>query len=291
MENTDTAAQKEVNTIEDLLFDLTTKVKLDPDLSYVNDRQYDQLVNGINQLSVNIYNHKEVSVTSRDRLEHLTDVITSMGRLDFSHKAMDSGNHNHLDYFSISLNLLRKTLDKKIKEIQFYHDITHSSTDLVIVTDTKGKIVHINNQLKEFLGYDHIDLIKKDLHTIITSTDGRLLLDTLLDNDRKEVQHNHKIPIQNIVFRLKHKVKPTILVNTSVSALKNKENRSVGFIFTMPRSSFTRNYGYNKIEDMCHIFRKALNGNDQLSGQQWKELLKMIVEELEVMIPNSPSRI
>jgi len=285
MANTDTIAQKEVDNIQDLLADLTTKIKLDPTLSYINDTQYDQLVNGLNDLTINIYDHKEVSETSKDRLDHLSDVMTSMAALDFSKEARDDGNYNHLDYFAIGINLLRNTLGKKMEEYQLFHNVTRSIDDLIIITDTKGTVRFANEQLKEFLGHDARSLIGEGVYNIIVPNRELFDMEDLMGNSSFHLKHN--IPLNSVLVHLYHKDVHSILVNMSVSLLKNDKGEGEGFIFIVSKSSFTHQYSLDKVDKMCKLGRELLD-NKEADRKTYREALKMTIEELEAMVTNSP---
>ena len=151
--------------ILDLMSRLSSKIRLDGSLSYLSDEQYVEIANGVKKLSIDIYNHKLVSETSHDRLDELTDIMTSIAALDFTKRAFVGEENNHLDYIAIGLNLLCYQLEKQINpllHIKKLYDIAHES---VILTDVNFIITELNPSAEKKLGLAKTSV----LHTPLTN--------------------------------------------------------------------------------------------------------------------------
>ncbi|MBL4625134.1 MAG: hypothetical protein JKY42_08355 [Flavobacteriales bacterium] len=68
---------REVDQIEELIAKLNSKVTLDGSLSYLTKDGYDRIFHQFKMLDTSIYNHKELSIESNDRLDELTDIMSS----------------------------------------------------------------------------------------------------------------------------------------------------------------------------------------------------------------------
>ena len=87
----------EVNQIIDLISTLNTRIALDKESGYFSDEQFERIEENVKAIKVNVYNHKIFSEPTKDRLEELTDIMTSIAQLDFSKKALVTEQGNHLD--------------------------------------------------------------------------------------------------------------------------------------------------------------------------------------------------
>jgi PAS domain S-box-containing protein len=167
----------EAEKIIELIAKLNSEVLIDDSLSYLSDEQYDRILEGVKKLTINIYNHKLVSPTSHDRLDELTDVMTSLASLDFSKRATVEGTENHLDYIAIGLNLLCYQLAKQVEPMKVLKTFFESVKEPIIVTDSKDNVLLINNTVQNIIGTDNRelylrpvdDILKKDSETIMST--------------------------------------------------------------------------------------------------------------------------
>ena len=146
METNTATPPNEVEQILALISDVNGKVRVDDSLTYISDEQYDRLKVGINDLTINIYNHKLVSEKSKDRLDTLTDMMISMASLDFSKKAPVGEEENHLDYLAIGLNLMSHQLNKAVNPL----------------LENQEKLKAMHGILKELVGKDDDGMSKRE---------------------------------------------------------------------------------------------------------------------------------
>ena len=274
---------EEVDKIIDLISDLNGKVGGDEDLNNMSDEQYDRLTEQINTLNINIYNHQLVSEQPNDRLNELTDIMTSMAQLDFSQKAtVTDDDDSLLDYIATGLNLLSYKLQEETAKLKLYKNVFESVNDLVIVTDEDGIIRYVNKQTGPFLGYDRDELVGENADLWLNNKNSDTLFnfaDILMDFD---LHSEHKMPYRNIKVEILHKDQYAYLVNMSVSVLRNYEDDAEGFVFIIPNQSVE--ILSRKLEGLHEVLKELLGQDEEdISKGQYKETIKMIVEELEPM--------
>lgn len=155
----------EVNQVEELLSSLNKKVMLDNSLSVVSNEQIKKIYRQFRLLDTSIYNHHKISVDSNDRLEHLTDVMSSIADLDFSQEARVENDEqfNHLDYIALSVNLMRDRLQDKFDQFILIKCVFNALDDLYIVTDKDDNILLVNQTLERHYQLKSDDVTGKSM--------------------------------------------------------------------------------------------------------------------------------
>lgn len=156
-----------VSTIVDMIADLNTKVTLDENLSFVSDDDFDKIYDQVNTLRINIYNHKEVADSPRDRLEALTDMMTMISELKFSQRAYVGNEENHLDYMAIGLNLMSHQLEKRVTPLLAYEKAFNNIKDIAIITDKSGVIKYFNLSASNWLSYSTQEITGKNISSLL----------------------------------------------------------------------------------------------------------------------------
>jgi len=225
---------EEVDQIVDLVADLNSKVRLDKDLAYLSDEQHDRLADGINDLTINIYNHKLVCKKSTERMDKLTEMMTSMSALDFSKTADVTDNENHLDYMATGLNLMNHQLKTSVRELQLYKRIFESMGDLIVVTNQQGVIKFVNEQAGLLGDYNRQQLIGKQFEELINLSDGQSVLNYADILENFEFNAEHQIPFENVSIELTNSDDDSFSVNMAVSVLRDDQDEPEGFVFAIP---------------------------------------------------------
>jgi PAS domain S-box-containing protein len=215
---------KEVNTLVDIISDLNHKLLLDEDLICVTDDDFNKIHEQVNKLRVNIYNHKEISNESKDRLEELTDIISTIPALNFSKRALVTGSDNHLDYIAIGLNLMSHHLEKRINPLLTCEKILNSIQDMVIVTDLKGNIQYVNPYALKVLKYPDKEIINKNIATIFRYPELLNLLNFINKDADIEVIDSEKLFFS---------------VQMCASEMKDGTGKSTGLIYTAKAKAAT----------------------------------------------------
>ncbi len=167
----------ETDQIIKLIQQLKTNVETDQSLTYITDKQYDTIVDEINGLTEIIYNHKIVSNQSKDRLEELNHIMSFISELDFSKKAYEGNQENHLDYIAIGLNLLARHLNRKVSPLLLLDQIFESTKDIILVTDEDGKIIYVNQATTISTQNINEDIIGIHVNDFLSITDYKILID------------------------------------------------------------------------------------------------------------------
>ena len=162
-ESANLSPQHEVHQIEDLMATLTSKVCMDSSLSYLSKEDYSKIYRQFKKLDTSIYNHKELSVDTNDRLDELTDIMSSMADLDFSREAEVREEYNHLDYIAISINLMRDRLEDRFASLSRIKAMFDALHELYIITDEEGTVLVANQALEQLYGIEKSSLQGKHI--------------------------------------------------------------------------------------------------------------------------------
>lgn len=217
---TPTEFETKIVQIEEIISELNTKVQRDKSLTYLSKEDYDKIHKQFQILDENIFNHKEVSINSNDRLEELVDIMSSIANLDFSRIAPVGEEYNHLDYIAISLNMMRDRLEQKFNDLLRVKNVFNALSDLHIITDLDGIIIDVNNVLQSKFKIHPDNVLDGDIQSFfqleeITANYG-------LDFERDRVIHGIKqgyIPNQNA----------KVVLKVSASVYTDETNKEIGY--------------------------------------------------------------
>lgn len=217
--------QKNKNTdaekVIDLIDQLNEKVKLDQSLTYISDEQYQKIMDRVGTLSINIYNHKLVSNQSKDRLDELTHVITSIAALDFSQKATVGTEENHLDYIAIGLNLLSHQLKKQFTPLQIIKKVYDITDNAVIVTNDKFEIKYINTSGERILGRKAQELLDKNIANYIKDFDPNSFSKSIVRNKLEFIAKSGDLYKSNVNVYQLNKLEKDPIVSYAFEVQRN----------------------------------------------------------------------
>ena len=125
-----------------------------PKDSSFNWTQSKELFEEFEYLHDNIYNNKNFSLNTNDRLESILQILSDMANMDFSGIAQVNENLDHLDYFAFSLNHASDRIGKKVKELNYFKKIVNSFNDSFIITDNKGIINFLSKTIDKGLNIE-----------------------------------------------------------------------------------------------------------------------------------------
>ena len=228
------ASEDTVDQIVDLVAELNSRVRLDKDLTYLSDEQYDRLADGINDLSINIYNRKLVSGKTTDRLDKLTDMMTSLSALDFSKTVEVTESENHLDYIATGLNLMRHHLKTSISELQLYKRIFESRGDLILVVNPEGIIKFVNENTGLLGSLSKDNLVGTRFEELIDKSSSESLIKYADILESFELSSEHGIPLEDVSLDLLDSDNGSFSINMEVSILRDDLDMAEGFVFSIP---------------------------------------------------------
>lgn len=135
----------------DNLLELVKKVNSDlisSEKPVINLMQSRELFEEFEYLHENIYNHKNFSLDTNNRLESILHILANMANMDFSGIAEVKDNFDHLDYFAFSLNHTSDRIREQVDFLQIFKHLLNAYRDAHIITDSKGVIIHANEVLR-----------------------------------------------------------------------------------------------------------------------------------------------
>ena len=106
---------------------------------------------------------------------------------------------------------------------KYFESILQDSTDIIFTLDTEGYILKFNKGAEMHFGYTQEEIVGKPLtHLFVNESDKQKVLDGVLLTGKTV---NEEIP-------LKTKSGGIILVNLSMSEMKNDKNQIIGLVVT-----------------------------------------------------------
>lgn len=100
-------------------------------------------------------------------VQELTKVARAYGNGDFSQR-IELNTNDELAHFAASFNEMADNLGRIMVSRSYVNNIIQSMGDMLVVTDSGGKIELINNSLTEKLGYNEDELMNSDVWKIIS---------------------------------------------------------------------------------------------------------------------------
>ncbi len=161
--------------------------------------------------------------------------------------------HTAIIIYSIALNIIfaKQSLTLTSASISAKQIISKLS-DMVIITDTKGKIVEVNDSLKELSGYSYSELLEKDICTLFSPK---------ISSDKSSV----KVSGYKILTKENH----TIPVNISISQIYSDYKTIIGTTYVLQDMSNVLSLA-EKVAEEAAVTKVANQTNDKL-----KELDKL----------------
>jgi diguanylate cyclase (GGDEF)-like protein/PAS domain S-box-containing protein len=117
-----------------------------------------------------------------------------------------------------------KLLSRRFQNIaKYFESILQDSSDIIFTLDTEGFIMKFNNGSQTRFGYTQEEIVGKPLsHLFVNSKDERKILSAVLRSGKSV---NEEIPMRS-------KEDNIILLNLSMSEMKNDKNQIIGLVVT-----------------------------------------------------------
>ncbi len=161
--------------------------------------------------------------------------------------------HTAVIIYSIALNIIfaRQSMTLTSASITAKQIISKLS-DMVIITDTKGKIVEVNDSLKDLSGYSYYELLEKDICTLFSP---------------KICPDKYSVKVSG--YKILTKENHTIPVNMSVSQIYSEDKTVIGTAYVLQDMSNVLSIA-EKVAEEAAATKVATQANDKL-----KELDKL----------------
>ncbi len=175
-------------------------------------------------------------------------IVTNVIMPFFSRKVSPTLVHTAVIIYSIALNVIfaKQSMSMTSASISAKQIISKIS-DMVIITDTKGKIVEVNDSLKELSGYCYSELLEKDISTLFSPK---------ICSDKASV----KVSGYKILTRENH----TIPVNMSISQIYSEDRTTIiGTAYVLQDISNVLSLA-EKVAEEAAVTKVANQANDKL---------------------------
>ncbi len=284
-----------IEQIEEIISELNTKVKSDKTLTYISKEDYDRVHRQFQILDENIFNHKENSIDSNDRLEELVDIMSSIADLDFSRIAKVGDEFNHLDYIALSINLMCDRLERAFSELMNVAQVFDALPDLHLITDMDGEVLRVNKVLEEKFQIHPSNVVGGNIKTFF---DSALIVGNYgLDFERDRVVHN----IQQGYFP---NTNAKVVLKVTASIFKDDAGNEAGYHYKVKPVStgFYSAEGDNSEDEVVEALNVLVAniGRSSARSKEQEEVLKEIRQTymdssnlslIETMILNSVNQI
>ncbi|MBN1308961.1 MAG: diguanylate cyclase [Chitinispirillaceae bacterium] len=131
--------------------------------------------------------------------------------------------HSHLGRYARKISKAQQ-LARRFQNIsKYFESIMQDSTDIIFSVDTDGFILKFNKGAQIHFGYSQEEIVGKPLtYLFVNDTDARKILSTVLLSGKSV---NEEIP-------MKTRTGNVILLNLSMSEMKNDNNQIIGLVVT-----------------------------------------------------------
>lgn len=292
----------------DEFFDQSVVEVLLEKLTYLNERllkgnsldcitktEYDQLYGQFKLLDRNIFDHKNFSIDSNDRLEELVDIMASIADLDFSTEATVKNEFNHLDYIAISINLMRERLEERVAYFKNFRSVLDSFDDLHLITDLNGLILYSNGALADKLKVQPKDVIGQHVKSFF---------DGIIRKKEFSLDFIRAFGIHGIDQEFIENKTSQIVLKVSGKAYLSDGKREIGYCYKVEPmikalySNSIRHSAKNQVQSTFEQLDQLTK--TQMQNQEQQEVLREIAQTyadktnlnfMEIMILNSVNQL
>jgi len=182
------------------------------------------------------------------RLEEINNLLIRYSLGDFDHSIQPSGNYDEIDAFIININMLGEELQTSVISRDYFNNIFHSVSDMLLVLDNKGEITSINKAVTDKLNYSENQLRETSLN-YITGEENRLF-----EYIRSMLGKNNFLNNLEVVFLSLEQ--ESVPVSLSCSYLYNQNRARIGYLIIARDLSKIKEYE-NTSKETEKKFRKV----------------------------------
>lgn len=178
----------------------------------------------------------------------------------------------------IVIAILRYDLLSIDSSIDIYN-LVNSMNDFFILVDREGRILKVNSSLKNSLGIDSDRLINKHYSSLI------------VENIHNEILYTKKDLLYDKEFLINMGSSGQILVKLSKSRIRNKNSKTIGFVFILHRIDIQKELDIEKerLEEKDNEITKARNEFEILSENSIEGFL-LLSPQYEVISYNRSAK-
>ncbi len=156
------------------------------------------------------------------RLEEINNLLIRYSLGDFDYSIQPSEKYDEIDAFITNINMLGEELKTSVISRDYFNNIFHSVSDMLLVLDNKGEITSINKAVTEKLRYSENQLRETSIN-FIAGDDAKLFeyIRSMLGKER--FLNNVEVVFHSLELA-------TIPVSLSCSYLYNQHQVRIGYL-------------------------------------------------------------
>lgn len=193
-------------------------------ISDIQDSAINAIATNLNKYAdEHILNSKYKSGDSKIDIDHFIDTISSFANHDFDQKLPITDNNTILDAIAMGINILGDELEQSTISRDYFSNIYNAVSEILIVTDVKGKIIDVNNATKKSLN------IEKD---VIINIPFKKLLSSKFKKQEKPIADFFKSKKTVLKFEtaFKNNINSDIPVDCTISKIFNHSKNHEGYL-------------------------------------------------------------
>lgn len=186
----------------------------------------------INQITVNLNQYADELLLNlphedgneKNNIDHFINTISSFANHDFSHKLPITEHGTVMDAIATGINMLGDELEQSTISRDYFSNIYNAVSEILIVTNLKGKITDLNKATEKILNITNKDYKNVDLKKLISNKykDHRNVITDML--------HSNK-PYHAFETVLSNTSGNDIPVDCSLSKITDHNNVHQGYLF------------------------------------------------------------
>lgn len=142
----------------------------------------------------------------KSQIDEISDLLLSYSAGDYHVKGEISENVDEIDMIILGINMLGEELRSSNVSKEYFSSIFNAVTDLVIIADSNGELLEINQSVMDLIGFDRDELMKLSLPDLMSEKDSRLfhiIKSNLESNKQKYVVESELITKEGkVIFGL-----------------------------------------------------------------------------------------
>ena len=150
----------------------------------------------------------------------LSETAKNLGAGDFNQEILNPHTNDEIEELSISFDMMIRDLKAATVSKNYLNNIIGSMMAALLVIDTDGKIIRVNNFSCKLLGYEEKEFLKLSLRDVAPY----IFLDSILRQTLEEST------ISNLETRYQCKDGELIPICFSLSKMQDKEDRTIGVV-------------------------------------------------------------
>lgn len=156
------------------------------------------------------------------RLEDINNLLIRYSLGDFDYSIQPSEKYDEIDAFITNINMLGEELKTSVISRDYFNNIFHSVSDMLLVLDNKGEITSINKAVTDKLQYSENQLRETSIN-FITGDDSRLFEYIRSMLGKNGVLNNLEVAFQSLELT-------SMPVSLSCSYLFNQHQVRIGYL-------------------------------------------------------------